>query len=101
MTKYWTVLVATSLTTPLALLALFAPAPFARADIFEWEYINPANPALGKQQSTTLAPDGAGVNDVPGANLLSRNLTMAYRLRRVRKTQPQKNFPKPTPSSRT
>jgi hypothetical protein len=26
---------------------------------------------------------------------------LGYRLRRVRKTQPQKNFPKPTPSSRT
>jgi uncharacterized protein YjbI with pentapeptide repeats len=50
----------------------------ARADIFEWEYINPANPSLGKQQSTTLAPDGAGASAVPGANLYSRNLTMAY-----------------------
>ena len=60
------------------LLAVFAPAPVARADIFQWEYINPANPALGKQQSTTLAPDGAGVNAVPGANLSFRNLTMAY-----------------------
>ena len=26
---------------------------------------------------------------------------LGYRLRRVRKTKPQKNFPKPTPSSRT
>ena len=42
MTKHWTVLVTASLAT---LLALFAPAPLARADIFEWEYINPANPA--------------------------------------------------------
>ena len=75
MTKHWTVLVTASLAT---LLALFAPAPVARADIFEWEYINPANPAQGKQQSTTLAPDGAGVNAVPGANLSDRNLTMAY-----------------------
>ena len=57
---------------------LFAPAPLARADIFQWEYINPANPSLGKQQSTTLAPDGAGANAVPGANLSNRNLTMAY-----------------------
>ena len=56
MTKHWTVLVTASLAT---LLALFAPTPVARADIFEWEYINPANPSLGKQQSTTLAPDGA------------------------------------------
>ena len=50
----------------------------AHADIFQWEYINPADPSQGKQQSTTLAPDGAGVDAVPGANLSVRNLTMAY-----------------------
>ena len=60
------------------LLAFFAPTPLARADIFQWEYINPADPSLGKQPSTTLAPDGAGVHAVPGANLSNRNLTMAY-----------------------
>ena len=75
MTKHWTVLVTASLAT---LLAIFAPTPVARADIFQWEYINPANPSQGKQQSTTLAPDGAGANAVPGANLSYRNLTMAY-----------------------
>jgi len=75
MTKYWTVLVTASLAT---LLALLAPALVARADVFQWEYINPANPSQGKQPSTTLAPDGAGVNAAPGANLSNRNLTMAY-----------------------
>jgi uncharacterized protein YjbI with pentapeptide repeats len=50
----------------------------ARADIFQWEYINPADLSQGKQQSTTLAPDGAGVNAVPGAQLPYRDLTMAY-----------------------
>jgi uncharacterized protein YjbI with pentapeptide repeats len=50
----------------------------ARADIFQWEYINPADPSQGKQQSTILTPDGAGVDAVPGANLSFRNLTMAY-----------------------
>ena len=35
------------------LLALCAMA--ARADIYKWEYINPADPSQGKQQSTTLA----------------------------------------------
>ena len=39
--------------------------PNARADIFQWEYINPANPGLGKQPSTTLCVDGAGLNAVP------------------------------------
>ena len=61
-----------------ALFPLVAFASAARADIFQWEYINPADPSQGKQQSTTLAPDGAGVDAVPGANFVSRNLTMAY-----------------------
>jgi uncharacterized protein YjbI with pentapeptide repeats len=75
MTKYWTVLVTASLAT---LLATFAPMPVARADIFEWEYINPANPSLGKQQSTILTPDGAGADAAPGTNLTNRDLTKAY-----------------------
>src|SRR5262249_47700848 len=50
----------------------------ARADIFQWEYINPADPSQGKRQSTTLAPGGAGANAVPLANLDGRNLTKAY-----------------------
>jgi uncharacterized protein YjbI with pentapeptide repeats len=56
---------------------LIFPSP-TRADIFQWEYINPADPSHGKRQSATLAPDGAGVDAVPGINLSSRNLTMAY-----------------------
>jgi hypothetical protein len=50
----------------------------AHADIFQWEYINPADPRQGKQQSMTLCPDGAGVDAAPSANLSNRNLTMAY-----------------------
>src|SRR5688500_19944182 len=57
---------------------MFAFANSAHADIFQWEYINPADPSQGKQQSTTLAPDGAGVDAVPGANLSGLNLTKAY-----------------------
>ena len=38
----------------------------------------PADPSQGKRQSTTLAPDGAGVDAVPGADLSLRNLSMAY-----------------------
>jgi uncharacterized protein YjbI with pentapeptide repeats len=58
-------------------LLLVSPSP-APADIFQWEYIDPADPSQGKQQSTMLAPDGAGVDAVPGADLAGRNLTMAY-----------------------
>lgn len=61
-----------------ALAALISSALAVRADIFQWEYINPADPSQGKRQSATLAPDGAGVDAAPGANLSSRNLTLAY-----------------------
>jgi uncharacterized protein YjbI with pentapeptide repeats len=60
------------------LAALFVVMNAARADIYQWEYISPADPSQGKRQSTTLAPDGAGVDAVPGADLTFRNLTMAY-----------------------
>jgi uncharacterized protein YjbI with pentapeptide repeats len=61
-----------------AMLPLVAFAASAQADIFQWEYINPADPSQGKRQSTTLAPDGASVDAVRGANLSGRDLTMAY-----------------------
>ena len=61
-----------------ALVALSAAVPLARADIYQWEYIDPANPGLGKQESATLAPDGAGVNATRAVDLSNRNLTKAY-----------------------
>src|SRR5205814_3401453 len=56
---------------------LAAPGP-ASADIFQWQYINPADPSQGKQPSTTLCPGGAGLDAAPGANLASRDLRKAY-----------------------
>jgi uncharacterized protein YjbI with pentapeptide repeats len=50
----------------------------ARADIYQWEYVDPTDPSQGKRQSTVLANGGADVTAVPGANLQSRDLTMAY-----------------------
>jgi uncharacterized protein YjbI with pentapeptide repeats len=64
------------LCVSLSPLLLVSPSR-ARADIFQWEYINPADPSQGKRQSTTLAPDGAGVDAIPGANLADRDLTKA------------------------
>jgi uncharacterized protein YjbI with pentapeptide repeats len=61
-----------------ATVVVIGSASPAHADIFQWEYINPADPNQGKRQSTTLAPDGAGVNAVPDADLSNRNLDMAY-----------------------
>src|SRR6188768_2468828 len=75
MTNHWTILVTASLAM---MIALFAPVPLARADIFQWEYINPSNPSLGKQQSTMLCYSGAGADAVPSADLSYRDLTMAY-----------------------
>lgn len=74
MTKQFTILTALLAT----LFATLASAPLTRADIFQWEYIDPANPSLGRQQSTTLAPDGAGAQVAHGADLSNRNLTKAY-----------------------
>ncbi|MEQ9461124.1 MAG: pentapeptide repeat-containing protein [Phycisphaeraceae bacterium] len=48
------------------------------ADIFEWQYIDPLNPSLGKQQSTTLTPDGAGMVAEPEAFLNEIDLTKAW-----------------------
>ncbi|MGE3240169.1 MAG: pentapeptide repeat-containing protein [Pirellulales bacterium] len=61
-----------------ALLMLNMLAPIVRADIYQWEYVNPANPNEGKRQSATVVPDGVGVNAEPGAQLANRNLTKAY-----------------------
>jgi uncharacterized protein YjbI with pentapeptide repeats len=61
-----------------AIVPLIAFAASARADIYQWEYINPADPSQGKRQSTTLAPGGGGVDAVPGADLSERDLTMGY-----------------------
>jgi hypothetical protein len=48
-----------------------------RADIFQWEYIDPGNPSQGKRQSATLCVDGADQVPAPESSLYG-NLTMAY-----------------------
>src|SRR5262249_40218321 len=50
----------------------------ARADIFQWEYVTPGDPSSGMQQSSTLCPDGSGVNATAHADLFGRDLTKAY-----------------------
>jgi uncharacterized protein YjbI with pentapeptide repeats len=60
------------------LIGLLALANQARADIYQWEYVNPADPSQGKRQSTLLAPDGAGVMPAPNSVLSNLDLTMAY-----------------------
>jgi hypothetical protein len=51
-----------------AALPLSLPA-ITQADIYQWEYIDPANPDNGTQPSTTLAPDGAGLIPEPASDL--------------------------------
>ena len=59
-------------------IGLLAITGQVRADIYQWEYVNPVDPSQGRKQSTVLCPDGAGVNAVPNAYMPSRNLTQAY-----------------------
>ena len=61
-----------------AMLALCATMPTTHADIYQWEYVNPASTSEGKRESANLTPDGAGANAVSGAMLFGRNLTKAY-----------------------
>ena len=60
----------------LSLAAFFVAA--AHGDIYQWEFIDPLHPELGRQQSSTLAPDGTGRNAVPSAILETLNLSMAW-----------------------
>jgi uncharacterized protein YjbI with pentapeptide repeats len=50
----------------------------SRADIYQWEYVNSADPTQGKRQSTTPCPDGIGVSLAQNRDLSNHNLTMAY-----------------------
>jgi hypothetical protein len=60
-----------------SLFSIVAFASAARADIFQWEYVNPLDASQGKRQSTTLCLDGAGVDAEPGAQFWGHNLRMA------------------------
>jgi hypothetical protein len=61
----------------IGLLANLASAP-ARADIYQWEWVDPSDDSLGKQQSQTLTPGGAGAITNPYVAWGSLNLTKAY-----------------------
>jgi uncharacterized protein YjbI with pentapeptide repeats len=52
--------------------------PPAPVNVFEWQYVNPANPSQGKQPSTLVAYDGYGIQAGPGLNAANYNLTKAY-----------------------
>lgn len=49
-----------------------------KADIYQWQWIDPSNESLGREASGDLAPDGAGRLAVPGVDFASDNLTKAW-----------------------
>lgn len=61
-----------------AVLAWTVLVTEARADIYQWEWVAPADHSQGQRQSATVCPGGTGVNAVPGANLTSCDLTKAW-----------------------
>jgi uncharacterized protein YjbI with pentapeptide repeats len=64
----------------LAIVAAFSSTAFGQ--VYQWEFIDPANPDRGKKQSTTLATDGGGANFDNVLGLSGRDLTKAYLFRR-------------------
>lgn len=50
----------------------------AMADIYQWQWVDPADHSLGKVQSSILCPDGAGRIARPGSVFGSLNLNQAY-----------------------
>ena len=50
----------------------------AQADIFEWAWVDPADPSQGKFESDVPTPDGLGRDARNGANLSGLDLTRAY-----------------------
>ncbi|WP_218932198.1 pentapeptide repeat-containing protein [Adhaeretor mobilis] len=63
-----------------------AISPLATADVFQWELIDPADPSQGRQESSMLAPDGAGVMPAPFLQAAGLDLTQAW-LTRVNLTR--------------
>ncbi len=56
-------------------LAFVAPT---LADIYQWEYVDPADPSAGRIESNTPCPSGVGVDVGSNVNLDDRDLTQAY-----------------------
>ncbi len=65
-------------TTRQSMVSITTLLPLAPFNIFQWEYNDPSNHSLGKQESTVLTADGYGLHAQPGLDASSKNLTMAY-----------------------
>jgi uncharacterized protein YjbI with pentapeptide repeats len=62
----------------LTLSSLTLIASSAMADIYQWQWVDPADHSQGKSQSTTLCPTGGGVTPGPNASWNGLDLTQAY-----------------------
>jgi uncharacterized protein YjbI with pentapeptide repeats len=61
-----------------AALAMLFAAGAARANIYQWAWVNPSDETQGVYQTTTLCPGGAGASAAPSAYLYGLNLAQAY-----------------------
>jgi hypothetical protein len=61
-----------------AVIVVLFTATAASADIYQWEWVNPADHNQGMRQSNIVCAGGAGVSAAPGANLAGLDLTNAY-----------------------
>jgi hypothetical protein len=59
-------------------LVFHAPLPPAQFNIFQWKYVDPQNPGLGKLESSVLANGGYGLRAAPGLEASGKNLTKAF-----------------------
>ena len=64
--------------SPPALVVAVLLCHVSRADIYQWEWIDPDDPLLGRRESSTPCPDDTGHDAVPGAFLGSLDLTRAW-----------------------
>jgi uncharacterized protein YjbI with pentapeptide repeats len=61
-----------------SLLSVLIVSHAALGDIYQWELVNPADPSLGRQASSTLCPDGEGRVPAPGLYASYDDLTQAW-----------------------
>src|SRR4051812_16379527 len=61
-----------------ACLLAHVSVSIAFGDVFQWQWVDPNDHSLGKEQSTILCPDGAGLIPQPGAHWGALDLSQAY-----------------------
>ena len=67
-----------TLTIIASVLLSTACASQSRADIYEWAWVDPADPTQGVYQSSIVCPGGSGASAQQYTNLSGLTLTQAY-----------------------